>query len=123
MSLEIEESYLEPNIVLLSFTGRITIGRNSQQIEWKTAELIRNNSARVIFDLADVDFIDSTGIGILVMCSGKLKQNGGQLRLSGATGVVDQTLRMTGVDTIVPFHTTTAEAVAAFGGSANAAHV
>jgi anti-sigma B factor antagonist len=123
MSLEIEESYLEPNIVLLSFTGRITIGRNSQQIEWKTAELIRKNSARVIFDLADVDFIDSTGIGIVVMCSGKLKRNGGQLRLSGATGVVDQTLRMTGVDTIVPFHTTTAEAVAGFGGSANAAHV
>ncbi len=123
MSLEIEESYLEPNIVLLSFTGRITIGRNSQQIEWKTAELIRNNSARVIFDLADVDFIDSTGIGIVVMCSGKLKRSGGQLRLSGASGVVDKTLRMTGVDTIVPFHATNEEAVAAFGGSANAAHV
>ena len=122
MSLEIEESYLEPDIVLLSFTGRITIGRNSQQIEWKTAELIRNKSARVIFDLADVDFIDSTGIGIVVMCSGKLKQSGGQLRLSGATGVVDQTLRMTGVDNIVPFHATAEQAAAAFGDSAQAAH-
>jgi anti-sigma B factor antagonist len=76
----------------------------------------------VIFDITDVDFIDSTGIGIVVMCSGKLRQNGGQLRLSGASGVVDQTLRMTGVDNIVPFHTTTEEAVAAFGNGAQAAH-
>ncbi len=116
MSLEIEESRLHPDIVLLSFTGRITIGRNSQQIEWKVAELISSHTRKVIFDLSDVSFLDSTGVGIVVMCSGKLKKIGGQLRLCGCSGVVDETLRMTGVDNIVPFHSNIDEAVAAFGG-------
>ena len=92
--------------MLLRFVGRITLGRESQQIEWKVADLNRDKARRVIFDLSGVTFMDSTGIGIVVMCSGKLKDAGGQLRLSGASGIVDQTLRMTGIQNLVPFHTT-----------------
>ncbi len=121
MSLEIEESRLHSDTVLLSFTGRITIGRNAQQIEWKIAEFIRNNTVRVIFDLCDVTFIDSTGIGIIAMCSGKLKSVGGQLRLCATRGMVDETLRITGIHNIVPLYTSLDEAVAAFGGGAEAA--
>jgi anti-sigma B factor antagonist len=112
--LNIEESQLQPDIVLLRCTGRIVVGRDSQQIEWKVADLIRDKVTRVIFDLSGVDFLDSTGIGIIVMCSGKLKDAGGQLRLAGASGIVDKTLRLTAINNIVPFHTTVDEAAAAF---------
>jgi len=122
MLLNIEESHLQPDIVLLRYTGQITLGRESQQIEWKVAELIRDKASRVIFDLSGVKFMDSTGIGIVVMCSGKLKEIGGQLRVSGASGLVDKTLRLTGVDNIVPFHATADEAAAAFLSGQQAAH-
>jgi len=56
------------------------------------------------------------------MCSGKLKEAGGQLRLSGASGFVDKTLRLTGVNNLVPFHTTADEAAAAFRSGQQAAH-
>jgi anti-sigma B factor antagonist len=114
MVLNIEESRLQPDIVLLRLTGHITLGRDCQQIEWKLAELMRDKVNRVIFDLSGVSFMDSTGIGIIAMCSGKLKQAGGELRLSGTSGIVDETLRLTGINQIVPFHTTTDEAAAAF---------
>jgi anti-sigma B factor antagonist len=123
MLLNIEESRLQPDIVLLRFTGRITLGRDSQEIEWKVADLMRDKATRVIFDLSGVSFVDSTGIGIIVMCSGKLKDAGGELRLSGASGIVDQTLRLTGVNKIVPFHNTTDEAAAAFGSGQQAGHL
>jgi anti-sigma B factor antagonist len=122
MLLNIEESRLQPDIVLLRFTGRITLGRDSQQIEWKLTDLMRDKATRVIFDLSGVSFMDSTGIGIVAMCSGKLKAAGGQLRLSGASGIVDQTLRLTGINNIVPFHNTTDEAAAAFRSGQQAAH-
>jgi len=122
MLLNIEESRLQPDIVLLRFTGRITLGRDSQQVEFKVAELLRNKATRVIFDLSGISFLDSTGIGILVMCSGKLKEGGGQLRLAGASGIVNETLRTTGVNHIVPFHATVDEALAAFLSSQQAAH-
>jgi len=122
MLLSIDESRLQPDIVLLRFAGRITLGRESQQIEWKIADLLRDKATKVIFDLSGVNFMDSTGIGIIVMCSGKLKEAGGQLRLSGASGVVDHTLRLTAVNNIVPFHATADEAVAAFLGGRQRAH-
>lgn len=111
--LNIEESPLPPGIVILRFTGRIAIGRDSQQIEWKTADLIRDNKTRVIFDLAGVDFLDSTGIGIIVMCAGKLKDAGGHLRLAAASGVVNNTLRLTSIHNLVPMHSTVEEAATA----------
>jgi len=120
--LNIEESRPQPDIVLLRFTGQVTLGRDSQQVEWKLAELLRDQATKVIFDLAGVSFMDSTGIGIVVMCSGKLKKAGGQLRVSGATGLVDQTLRLTGVNNIVPLHATLDDALAAFGPDHQAAH-
>jgi len=120
--LNIEESRPQPDIVLLRFTGQITLGRDSQQVEWKLAELLRDQATKVIFDLAGVSFMDSTGIGIVVMCSGKLKKAGGQLRVSGATGLVDQTLRLTGVNNIVTLHATLDDALAAFGPDHQAAH-
>jgi len=121
MLLNIEESRLQPDIVLLRFTGRITLGREAQQIEWKLADLMRDKATKVIFDLSGVTVMDSTGIGIVVMCSGKLKETGGQLRLSGASGFVDKTLRLTGVNNLVPFHTTIDEAATAFRGDQHAA--
>jgi ABC-type transporter Mla MlaB component len=36
----------------------------------------------VIFDLAEVRFLDSTGVGILMMCQAKLKKAGGALRVA-----------------------------------------
>ena len=122
MLLNIEESRLQPDIILLRFTGRITLGREAQQIEWKLADLVRDKATRVIFDLSGVTVMDSTGIGIVVMCAGKLKEAGGQLRLSGTAGFVDKTLRLTGVNNLIPFHNTVDEAAAAFGSGEQAAH-
>lgn len=58
--------------------------------------------------------MDSTGIGIIAMCSGKLKKAGGELRVAGAKGVVEEVLKLTHMENIVSLHTTAAEAAAGF---------
>jgi len=53
------------------------MGSDSQTIEWGLAELLKENHKRVIFDLTQVTFLDSSGIGILMMCHAKLKRRAG----------------------------------------------
>ena len=114
MILNVQSKKVEPDIAVLEMTGRITMGNDSQQIEWGLAELLKGNHKKVIFDLTQVTFLDSTGIGILVMCHAKLKKAGGALRIAGARGMVEAMLDLTSVNKIVRFYPTAAEAAQGF---------
>jgi anti-sigma B factor antagonist len=112
--LKIETKHVQPDIVVLEITGRITLGMESKQLEWAVESLVGEGRKKVIFDLTSVTNIDSTGIGIIVMSSGKLKKAGGELRVAGAAAHVGEVLKMTNVDQIVVLHPTTAAAAANF---------
>ena len=112
--LEIQTKQLPLDVVVLELAGRITIGRNSQQLEWTTTKMMQENRKKVIFDLTGVNHIDSTGIGIIVMSAGQLKNAGGQLRLVCSDGHVAEVLKMTNVDKVVEIHKTTTAAAAGF---------
>jgi|SRR5450755_3949404 anti-sigma B factor antagonist len=112
--LEIQTKELPPDVVVLEIKGRITLGRESKQLEWAVENLVGEGRKKVILDLGGVTNIDSTGIGIIVMSSGRLKKAGGELRVAGATSHVEEVLKITNVDRIVLLHTTTAAAAASF---------
>ncbi len=112
--LEIQTKQLAPDIVVLEITGRITLGRESKQLEWAVENLVGEGRKKVILDIAGVTNVDSTGIGIIVMSSGKLKKAGGELRVAGASPHVGEVMKMTNVDQIVVLHPTTAAAAAGF---------
>jgi anti-sigma B factor antagonist len=114
MILNVESKKVEPDITVLELTGRITMGSDSQKIEWGLAELLKGNQKKVIFDLTEVTFLDSAGIGILMMCHARLKKAGGALRIAGAQGMVEATLDMTSVNKIVSLYPTAAEAAQGF---------
>ena len=101
MILSIERKNVEPDIVILAMNGRVTMGSDSQKIEWGLAELLKENHKKVVFDLTGVSFLDSSGVGILMMCHARLKKAGGALRIAGARGMVEETLNMTSVSKIV----------------------
>lgn len=109
--LEIQTKNLQPDIVVLELTGRITMGRDSKQLEWATDNLVRENKKKIVFDLSRVTHIDSTGVGILVMTAGQIKQSGGKLRVC-AQGHVEQVLKLIGIDKVVDLHPTMAAATA-----------
>lgn len=112
--LEIQTRHVQPDIVVLEISGRITIGRDCKQIEWATEKLLREQKKKVIFDLSGVTHIDSTGVGILVMSAGQLKNAGGELRVAGAKGHVNDVLRLTNVHQILAVHDSTPAAAASF---------
>jgi anti-sigma B factor antagonist len=114
--LEIQTRYLQPDIVVLEITGRITIGRECKQLESATDSLVREKQQKkIIFDLSGVTHIDSTGIAIIVKSAGQLKQAGGELRLASANKHIEQVLKVTSVDKLVSWKPTVTEAVVGFG--------
>ena len=77
MILTIERKSLANDLVVLEMAGRIVLGNDAKTVEWKVDELIKDNCKKVIFDLSRVSVLDSTGVGIVVMCHARIKKAGG----------------------------------------------
>lgn len=80
MSLEIGERERE-GIRILDLDGRITAGEESTQLRERLRELASGGTHDVILNLRGVDYIDSTGLGTLVICFTTLPKAGGKLAL------------------------------------------
>ncbi|MGH9497700.1 MAG: STAS domain-containing protein [Terriglobales bacterium] len=112
--LEIQTKQLPPDITVLEISGKITIGRDCQHLEWAAEGLVRDKHKKIIFDLSGVTHVDSTGIGIIVMAAGEVKEAGGELRLAGVNGHVEHILKLTSIDKVVAWKPTVAEAASGF---------
>ena len=80
MSLEIQQRERE-GIAILDMKGRITLGKEATTLREKAAELAAAGQRNVILNLHDVDFIDSTGLGALVICATSARKKGGNVKL------------------------------------------
>lgn len=69
-------------IAILDLKGRLVVGEPSTQIREAITKLQTAGMNRVILNLADVDYIDSTGLGSLVICFTSLQKAGGALKLT-----------------------------------------
>lgn len=56
----------------------------------------------VVLDVTALDFIDSTGLGVVLGAMRRLREGGGTLRIAGATGIVKRVLEITDLDKVIP---------------------
>jgi len=80
MSLEIQQRDRE-GIAVLEMKGRITVGKEATALREKVAELAVSKVRNLVFNMEGVDYIDSTGLGALVMCATTLRKTGGNVKL------------------------------------------
>jgi anti-sigma B factor antagonist len=108
-------SKIQPGgIAILELTGRVHMGKDCAEIDREINHQLQQQIARIVIDLAGVDHIDSAFIGEIVKAHANLKRAGGALRLSGATGMVASSLKLTQVHNVVGLYATAHEAVASF---------
>ncbi|MBZ5727353.1 MAG: STAS domain-containing protein [Acidobacteriia bacterium] len=80
MALDIQQRERE-GIAILDLKGRITAGRDAAAVREKVAALNGAGVHSVVLNLGGVDYIDSTGLGTLVMCATTLRKSGGSVKL------------------------------------------
>jgi anti-sigma B factor antagonist len=56
----------------------------------------------VVLDVTDLEFIDSTGLGVVLGAMRRLREGGGVLRIAGAHGIVKRVLEITDLDKVIP---------------------
>src|SRR5258706_9439598 len=112
MSFEIRESDRE-GIAILALKGRLTVGEASSLRE-KVSEVLAAGRKNVIFDLGQVDYIDSTGLGSMVICFTTLKKAGGALKLVNPNKRNIELLLLTKLHTIFEVFSDEQDAVNSF---------
>jgi anti-sigma B factor antagonist len=108
--LDIEVREALPGITVLIFRGRITMGPESAGIEVLVRKLLGENRKKLVFDVTGVDYIDSSGLGILTLCSAMMQAGGGALRVAGAQPLPQKLFHLTKLDKILSFFPTVDEA-------------
>jgi anti-sigma B factor antagonist len=101
MLLKLDIRAIEPDITAVVLGGKITLGRESQQIETSVKDLLGEGHKNIILDLSGITYVDSTGLGIVTFCSSHVTQAGGKFAVAGATGLPAKLFQMTRLDTII----------------------
>lgn len=99
MSLEIEQREHE-GVFILSMKGRITLGKEATALRETVNALNAAGHRNLVFNLAGVDYIDSTGLGALVMTASSLRKSGGNVKLVNLNRRTIELLVMTKLATI-----------------------
>ena len=97
---------------MIAISGRLVFGREVDRLETVVNELLKAGQTKFVFDLSALDYVDSSGIGTIVSCLTHIKQGGAELRTAGANPRIQRLFTMTGVDKLLAFYPTVAEATA-----------
>jgi anti-sigma B factor antagonist len=103
--MDISCQTLEPDIVLIRLNGRLD-ARTSPGLKSTLQSLLEEGHHRLIVDLAEVPFIDSSGLVALVSGLRLAQENQGEISLSGIKPQAQAVFRLTRLDRVFPIHPT-----------------
>ena len=99
---------------IVDISGRITLGEGSSTLRETVRDLVTKGQKKILLNLGDVTYIDSSGIGELVSSYTTVKNQGGQLKLLNLQKKVHDLLQITKLYTVFEVHTDEAAGVKSF---------
>lgn len=102
------------DVTVLDLSGKITLGEGSVTIRDAVRDVLGTGETKILLNLADVNYIDSSGIGELVSALTAVKNAGGQLKLLQLTKKVQDLLQITKLYTVFDIYDDEAEAIATY---------
>jgi len=101
-------------ITVLDLSGRITLGEGSVILRDTIRDLIGRGQKKILLNLGDVSYIDSSGIGELVSAFTTVRNQGGELKLLNLTKKVHDLLQITKLYTVFDIKDDEANAIKSF---------
>jgi len=87
-------------VTVVDMSGRITLGEGSVILRDTVRDLLSKGSKKILLNLGDVTYIDSSGIGELVSAFTSVRNQGGELKLLNLTKKVHDLLQITKLYTV-----------------------
>jgi anti-sigma B factor antagonist len=113
MSVKLSTRKVE-DVTVVDVNGRITLGEGSSALRDEIRGLIEKGDKKILLNLSDVTYIDSSGIGELVSGFTSVANSGGTLKLLGLTKRVKDLLQITKLYTVFDVHEEEAHAIKSF---------
>ncbi|MGA3159568.1 MAG: STAS domain-containing protein [Terracidiphilus sp.] len=101
-------------VSVLDLSGRITLGEGSVQLREAIRGLIGNGKKKILLNLGDVNYIDSSGLGELVSAFTTAKNQQAEVKLLNLTRKVHDLLQLTKLVTVFDIKDNEASAIASF---------
>ena len=101
-------------VTIMDLSGRITLGEGSVMLRDQIRDLLGKGEKKILLNLGDVTYIDSSGIGELVSAFTTVRNQGGELKLLNLTKKVHDLLQITKLYTVFDVKDDEASAIKAF---------
>ena len=108
------------DVAIVDISGRIVLGEESAALRNLVCDLTSKGHKKILFNLGDVSYIDSSGLGHLVSAFTSVRKQGGELKLLNLTKKVHDVMQITKLYTVFDVMDDEGVAVRSFGHSAAA---
>lgn len=98
--------------VVLAVVGEVDVA-TAPQLRQEAVRQVSVGNARLVIDLSGVDFLDSTGLGVIVGLLKRVRTHDGELAVAGAENHVRKVFDITRISDVLPMYATVDEACAA----------
>jgi anti-sigma B factor antagonist len=88
------------DVTIVDLSGRITLGEETDVLRKTIRDLVAKETKKIVLNLANVSYIDSSGVGELVSSYTAVRNSGGELKLLNLTKKVHDLLQVTKLYTI-----------------------
>ena len=102
------------DVTVMDVSGRITLGEGSSVLRDALHSAIEAGNRKILLNLGEVNYIDSSGIGELVAAYTSVSNHGGTLKLLNLTKRVQDLLQITKLYTVFDVHEEEAHAIRSF---------
>jgi anti-sigma B factor antagonist len=103
----------QQDVTVVEVTGQLIVG-NRQELKDDVLKLLESGSRKFLIDFRDTAYIDSSGLGVLVSLSKKIREKGGEMRLSNLNEDLRTLFELTKLDTLFHIAASRAEALKNF---------
>jgi anti-anti-sigma factor len=101
--MELTTEQLPEGIEKIVLAGRMdSVG--AQEIDLRFTSLTATRAARIVVDLSQVSFLASIGIRTLVTSAKALARRGGRMALANPQPLVEEVLKLAGIDSLIPVY-------------------
>ena len=100
----------EGPVIVVDVEGQLIVG-NRQELKQKVLEELEGGEKTFVIDFESTGYIDSSGLGVLVSLSKKIREQGGELRLAGLNEDLRTLFELTKLDTLFKIAHSRAEAL------------
>ena len=98
MSLKIDHRK-SGSVTVVDLSGKIVVGESAERLLETAKELVRQGERNLLFNMTEVSYLDSAGLGVFMKCYNAVTAGAGQIKLVNVSARIRDLLRITKLHT------------------------